>query len=47
MLADSRLIDVAGVEQSLIGREVEVLGSGTHPRAYRLMLGDHARVEVL
>ena len=47
MLAESRLVEVPGIEQSLIGREVEVLGSGTRPRAYRVMLGDHARVEIL
>jgi glucose-1-phosphate thymidylyltransferase len=34
------------IEDSLIGRDVEVVPSDALPRAHRLMLGDHSRVSV-
>jgi len=35
------------IEDSLIGRDVEIRRGGVQPRTYRLMLGDHSRLEVL
>ncbi len=37
---------VARIEDSLIGRDVEVAPSTALPRAHRLMLGDHSRVSI-
>ncbi len=34
------------IHESLIGRDVEVAGNSEKPRAYRLTLGDHSRVQV-
>jgi len=48
VLECTRLIDVPGrIEDSLIGRNVEILRSPHKPKAYKLMLGDFSRVEVL
>ncbi len=48
VLDGSRLIDVPGrIEDSLIGRNVEIVRSPNKPKAYKLMLGDFSRVEVL
>ena len=46
VLDDSRIIGVAGITDSLVGREVEVTRSGQRPRALRLMLGDHSAVDL-
>jgi glucose-1-phosphate thymidylyltransferase len=46
VLEESRIIGIAGIADSLIGKEVEVWRSGTRPRALRLMLGDHSRVDL-
>jgi glucose-1-phosphate thymidylyltransferase len=46
VLEDSRIIGVAGITDSLIGRQVEVTRSGQRPRALRLMLGDHSAVDL-
>jgi glucose-1-phosphate thymidylyltransferase len=46
VLDHSRIIGVAGLTDSLIGREVEVTRSEQRPRALRLMLGDHSRVDL-
>ena len=32
------------IEDSMIGRNVELLGGNTKPRGYRLTLGDHSRI---
>ncbi len=42
----SRIVGIAGIADSLIGREVEVTRSGDRPRALRLMLGDHSKVDL-
>jgi glucose-1-phosphate thymidylyltransferase len=48
VLEGTRLIDVPGrIEDSLIGRNVEIMRSQQKPTAYKLMLGDFSRVEVL
>ena len=42
----SRITGIAGIADSLIGREVEISRSGSRPRALRLMLGDHSKVDL-
>ncbi|MCK9877980.1 glucose-1-phosphate thymidylyltransferase [Frankia sp. AgPm24] len=37
---------IGRIEDSLIGRDVEVIPSAALPKAHRLMLGDHSRVSV-
>ena len=44
ILENSRIVDMARIGDSLIGRQVEVLRSDERPRSHRLMLGDHSRV---
>jgi len=46
VLSDSSIRGVRRVEHSLIGREVEVTPAPRTPRAHRLMLGDHSRVQI-
>lgn len=41
----SRIIDIARLEDSLIGREAEVTRSQRRPRALRLMIGDHCQID--
>ncbi|HEX7353794.1 MAG TPA: glucose-1-phosphate thymidylyltransferase [Mycobacteriales bacterium] len=38
--------DISRLEDSLIGRDVEIVPSETLPKAHRLLLGDHSRVSV-
>jgi len=48
VLERTRLIEVPGrIEDSLIGRNVEIARSPHKPKAYKLLLGDFSRVEVL
>jgi len=42
----SRVVDVPRIEDSLIGREVEVVRTRQRPRALRVMVGDHCRIDV-
>ncbi len=42
----SRIAGIAGIADSLIGREVEISRSGDRPKALRLMLGDHSKVDL-
>ena len=42
----SRIIEIARLEDSLIGREAVVSRSHVKPRALRLMVGDHCQVDV-
>ena len=46
VLAGSRIVGVVGITDSLIGRQAEVTRSGRRPRALRLTLGDHSRVDL-
>jgi glucose-1-phosphate thymidylyltransferase len=46
LLDHSRVVEVTRLTDSLIGREVEVVRSGETPRATRLLVGDHSRVEL-
>ena len=43
----SRISDVRRIADSLIGKEVEVTRTDRGPRAVRLMLGDHSRVDLV
>jgi len=42
----SRIVDIPRLEDSLVGKEVEVVRSQTRPRALRVVVGDHCRVDV-
>ena len=46
VLADSRIVGVRRIADSLVGREVEIVRTDVGPRALRLMLGDHSRVDL-
>jgi glucose-1-phosphate thymidylyltransferase len=46
VLEHSRIVGIAGMTDSLVGREVEVTRSEQRPRAPRLMLGDHSKVDL-
>ena len=46
ILESSTIRGVGRIEDSLIGKEVEVTTSTDQPRAHRLMLGDHSRVSL-
>ncbi len=46
VLADSQIIGIDRLVDSLIGRSVTVTRSGRRPNATRLTLGDHSRVEL-
>ncbi len=46
VLEQSRIIGVAPITDSLVGREVELTRTGERPRALRLMLGDHSTIDL-
>jgi glucose-1-phosphate thymidylyltransferase len=46
VLEQSVIRGVSRIEDSLIGKEVEVTPSREQPRAHRLMLGDHSKVSI-
>lgn len=46
VLEQSRIADVGRIADSLIGKQVEVTRASVGPRALRLMLGDHSRVDL-
>ena len=46
VLASSVIRGVGRVEDSLIGKQVEVTPADRQPRAHRLMLGDHSKVQL-
>ncbi|MDP9433433.1 MAG: glucose-1-phosphate thymidylyltransferase [Actinomycetota bacterium] len=46
VLEQTTITGVNRIEDSLIGKEVEVAPSTELPRAHRLMLGDHSRVSI-
>ncbi len=46
VMDDSRVLDIARLEDSLIGRETVVSRTQRRPRALRLMIGDHCQVDV-
>jgi glucose-1-phosphate thymidylyltransferase len=48
VLEHSRIVDIPQrIENSLIGRNVEIVRSPLLPRAYKMTLGDHSRVGLL
>jgi glucose-1-phosphate thymidylyltransferase len=46
VLERSRIVGVHRIQDSLLGREVEVTCTGERPKATRLMLGDHSRADL-
>jgi glucose-1-phosphate thymidylyltransferase len=46
VLESTHIADIQRIEDSLIGKEVELSRSIAHPKALRLMLGDHSRVAI-
>ena len=46
VLERSRIVEIPRIEDSLIGKEVEVSRSKTRPRALRIMVGDHCKIDV-
>jgi glucose-1-phosphate thymidylyltransferase len=46
VLESTHIADIQRIEDSLIGKEVELSRSVTQPKALRLMLGDHSRVAI-
>lgn len=46
VLSGSRILGIDRLTDSLVGRAVEVVRSDRRPRALRLMLGDHSKVEL-
>jgi len=47
ILEQSRIVDMARIEDSLVGKEVQVTRSRSRPHAHRLMLGDHSQVDLV
>ena len=48
VLDNSRIVDIPSrIEDSIIGREVELTYSPIKPKAYKMTLGDHSRVGLL
>ena len=47
ILEQSKITGIKRIEDSLIGQRVEVVKSKAKPQAYRLMVGDSSRVEVI
>ncbi|MEW6154844.1 MAG: glucose-1-phosphate thymidylyltransferase [Actinomycetota bacterium] len=47
VLEQSRIVDMARIADSLIGKQVEVCRSRSRPQAHRLILGDHSRVDLV
>ena len=46
LLDDVAVTDAGRIEDSLLGHGVEVTRSAQRPRATRLMVGDHSRVDL-
>ena len=46
VLERSRIIDVPRIEDSLIGRERRGRALADRPRALRMMVGDHCRIDI-
>ena len=47
ILENSKIRDIKRIEDSLVGQNVEILKSKAKPSAYRIMVGDSSRVEVV
>jgi glucose-1-phosphate thymidylyltransferase len=46
IMDDCRLLDIPRLEDSLIGRHVDLTRSQRRPRALRLMVGDHCQIDI-
>jgi glucose-1-phosphate thymidylyltransferase len=46
ILERSAVVDIPRLEDSLIGRDAEVVRTSRRPRALRLMVGDHCQIDV-
>ena len=46
VLESTRILGVSRIEDSLIGKEVEITPSTAMPRAHRLMIGDHSKISL-
>jgi glucose-1-phosphate thymidylyltransferase len=46
VLESSRIEGIPRVVDSLVGKSASVVRSATRPRATRLMVGDHSRVDL-
>ena len=46
VLERSRIVDIPRMEDSLLGKDTEVIRSQARPRANRFMLGDHSQVDL-
>jgi len=46
VLESTRIANISRIEDSLIGKEVDLSQSTAPPRALWLMLGDHSRVAI-
>ena len=46
VMDDSKILDIARLEDSLIGSDAVVTRSRQRPRALRLMVGDHCQIDV-
>jgi glucose-1-phosphate thymidylyltransferase len=46
VMDDSSIVDIARLEDSLIGSDAIVTRSQRKPRALRLMVGDHCQIDV-
>ncbi len=48
LMENCKVMDIPyRIEESLIGRNVEIIRSPIKPRAYKMMLGDHSKVGIL
>lgn len=48
IMENSRILDIPyRIEDSLVGREVEISRSPLKPKAYKLVLGDHSKVGII
>ena len=46
LLDHTRLVNIGRLEDSLVGREVEITRTERRPRATRLMVGDHCQIDL-
>jgi len=47
ILEKSKIKDIRRIEDSLVGQNVEILKSDAKPSAYRIMVGDSSRIEIV
>ncbi len=47
ILENSKIYDVSRLEGSLIGKGAEISKTDLKPRAYRLMLGDNSKIDLI